>query len=143
MRTFCGERPCRAPQMAQSASRCLRRQKGSKRRWAEIAEGLRRAWIRKGVGCLLGGLRKKGRHSGLVWDQPFPRQSVSCGSPCQRTATSARRMASSSPRRSGDAASTPRTVPLRETLQHCPNVTLRVPWRKRELSLPPFYRRRN
>lgn len=59
MRTFCGERPCRAPQMAHSASRCLRRQKGGKRRWAEIAEGLRRAWIRKGVGCPLGGLQKK------------------------------------------------------------------------------------
>lgn len=88
-------------------------------------------------------LTKKGRHSGSVWDQPFPRQTVSCGSPCQRTATSARRMASSSPRRSGDTASTPHTVPLRETLQHCPNVTLRVPWRKRETSLPPFYGRRN
>lgn len=47
MRTFCGKCPCRAlPEMAQAASGCLR---VPKCRWAWIAEGLRRAQIRKGV----------------------------------------------------------------------------------------------
>lgn len=54
------------------------------------------------------------KHSELVWDQPFPRQTVSRGSRCQRTVTSARQTASSSLRRSGDTASTLLTVPLWE-----------------------------